>query len=84
MKILWVKAGVLIPTDTPSSGHGCKRRAQGLVGQFARLDLIHVTPHPMLTRLNGPYERVTDLLIMLGRVPVLRRVATSDVAANQA
>jgi hypothetical protein len=47
-------------------------------------DLIQIAPAPILTRFLRPDDRVTGGAKVLRRMFILRRVATSDVAANHA
>jgi hypothetical protein len=47
-------------------------------------DLVHITPHPVLSRLDGLDDGVMGRMKMLRCMLVLRRIATSDVAANPA
>jgi len=49
-----------------------------------KFDLIHVTPAPILSRLDGPDDGVAYRVKMLCRMFVLRRIAAPDVAANHA
>jgi len=48
------------------------------------LDLIDITPTPILTRLKRLYDGVLAVVKVLGGVFILRRVAAANVAALQA
>jgi hypothetical protein len=52
--------------------------------KFAGLDLVHVTPHPAFSRLDGTNQRMLRFVEMLGRVLVLGRVATTNLPTNEA
>ena len=54
------------------------------VAELLHEDTICITPHPILTRLERPNNRMSGSMVMPGGVPVLRRVAASDMAAAQA
>ena len=62
------------------------RRSAGkpLRFQFARLHLIDVAPDPALGGLDRADERVSNVFEVFRRMLVFRRIATSDVAADQA
>jgi hypothetical protein len=47
-------------------------------------DLVHVAPPPVFAWLERPDHRVARLMEVLGRVLVLRTIATSHVPARQA
>lgn len=47
-------------------------------------DLVHITPAPVFAGLDGADDGVVGGVIVLGCVPVLGGVATSDMAASQA
>src|ERR1051326_8998449 len=46
--------------------------------------VVHVAPHPVLTRLDGAHQRVLGGMEMLARVLVLRRIATADMSTDKA
>ena len=46
--------------------------------------LIHVTPRPVLAPLAGTHHRVLASMKVLGRVLILRTIATTHVPASQA
>src|SRR5688500_14125975 len=48
------------------------------------VDLIHVAPHPVLSRLERLHDRVSLSVEMLRGMRVWRRVATADVTAAHA
>ena len=48
------------------------------------LNLIHVTPAPILSRLERSHNRMMGPVEMLGRVLVLRGIAAAHVTARQA
>jgi hypothetical protein len=52
--------------------------------QFARIDLVHVAPHPRLARLNRAHQRMMHSVEVFGRMFVLGRVAAADMTALQA
>jgi hypothetical protein len=52
--------------------------------QLSRRELIHVTPDPRFSRLNGTHQRMFAAMKVLGGVLVLRRIATAHVPALQA
>jgi hypothetical protein len=52
--------------------------------KFARLDLVHVTPDPAFSRLDGADQGMLRFVEMLGGVLVLGRVATANVPASEA
>lgn len=49
-----------------------------------QLYFIHVAPTPVLARLDGTHDGVFDVVKVLGRVLILGRVTTADVAALHA
>jgi hypothetical protein len=49
--------------------------------QLAGINLVHVTPHPVLTWFDRPNQRVCDLAKMSPRVLILRLIAASHMAA---
>jgi hypothetical protein len=51
-------------------------------GNFTRFDFVDVTPDPRLSRLNGAHKRMLGFMKVLGRMLILGRVATADIAAN--
>ena len=61
---------------------GLRREASGF--QLARLQLIHVAPHPALSGLDRADQRMSDVVEVFGGVLVLRRIAAAYVAADQA
>jgi hypothetical protein len=52
--------------------------------KLARLDLVHVTPDPAFSRLDGANQRMLRFVEMLGRMLILGRVATANVPAGEA
>jgi hypothetical protein len=59
-------------------------RTGGLSLEFSGHGFVHVAPHPGLARLNRAHQRMLDGTKMLGRVLVLRGIATSDMPTNHA
>jgi hypothetical protein len=62
------------------------RAFQGLCAlpkELGQEDFIHVTPAPIFTRFKRLYYGVFGLVEVLGSVLILRRIAATDVAANQ-
>jgi hypothetical protein len=49
-----------------------------------QLDLIDITPAPILTRLERLHDGVFGVVEMLRRVLILRRIAAANMAAFQA
>ncbi len=49
-----------------------------------QLDLIDITPAPILARLERFHDGVFGVMEMLGRVLILRRIAAANMAAFQA
>ena len=47
-------------------------------------DIIDVAPGPILARLEGPHQRVTDEARVRRGVPIRGRIAATDVAAREA
>jgi hypothetical protein len=45
------------------------------------LDLVDITPHPVLSRFNGANDGVVRGMEVTGRVFVFGRIAAADVAA---
>jgi hypothetical protein len=45
--------------------------------------LVHITPAPFLTRLNGLHDGMLGLAKVLGGMPVLGRVAATNMTADQ-
>lgn len=52
--------------------------------QLAWFYLVHIAPHPSLSRLDRAHERMLGSMIVLSCVPVRRGVAASNMAAFQA
>jgi hypothetical protein len=52
--------------------------------QLPGFDLVHVAPHPGLARLDGANQGMLRVMKMLRRMLVFGRIATCDVAADQA
>jgi hypothetical protein len=52
--------------------------------KFAGLDLVHVTPDPAFSRLDGANQGMLRFVKMLSGVLVLGRVATTNVSASEA
>jgi hypothetical protein len=50
---------------------------------LARHDLVAVTPDPALAGLDRTHQRMTGGKKMLARMPVGRRIATTDMSARQ-
>jgi hypothetical protein len=46
--------------------------------------LVHITPSPILPRLHRFDDRVAGIVVMPGRVLILRRITAPDVAAGHA
>ncbi len=74
-------AGLAHYADEPN---GC--RAAGFEAGCSRLDLhlIHVAVAPVFVGFEGPYDRVSRVVEVLGRVLILRFIAATYVPANQA
>jgi hypothetical protein len=47
------------------------------------LDLVDITPDPGLSALNRAHDRMFRFVKVLGRMLILRRVATADLATNK-
>jgi hypothetical protein len=52
--------------------------------KFAWHELVHVTPDPFFSRLNGTDQRMVSFVKMLGCMLVFGRVATAHLPANKA
>jgi hypothetical protein len=51
--------------------------------KLAGLDLVHVTPDPAFSRLDGADQRMLRFMEVLGGMLVLRRVAAANMAAYE-
>jgi hypothetical protein len=51
--------------------------------KLAGLDLVHVAPRPGFPGFDGTDQRVLRFVEMLGGMLVFRRIATSNIAANE-
>src|SRR5262249_16592864 len=60
-----------------------KSSGSGSLGQFAH-DFVHITPRPVLARLNRADHRMPGVMKMLGGMFVLGRIAATHVAALRA
>src|SRR5215210_6419748 len=72
----------LVFADWRTSGHGAQRIGVGCSGLDQHV--IHVAVAPVFSGLEGPDNRVSRVVEVLGRVLVLRFIATTYVPANQA
>jgi hypothetical protein len=71
---------------------GTAKWSQPVLGRIAvemaqlkvQLNLIDIAPAPAFSRLKRPHDRMFDCVEMLRCMPVLRRIAATDVAALQA
>jgi len=52
--------------------------------EFARFDLVDITPDPRFARFNRANQRMLHFLEVFGRMLVFRRVTTTYVPARQA
>jgi hypothetical protein len=50
---------------------------------LSRHNLVHITPDPAFTGLDGAHQRVLRGMKVFGRVLILRRIAAADVTARQ-
>jgi hypothetical protein len=55
-----------------------------LGGEFTGFDLVDVTPDPGLAGLDRAHHGMLGVVEMLGRVFILRRVATGGISADEA
>ena len=62
----------------PSSPRAQLRR------KFSNFELVNVAPDPTFSRLDRPYQGMTDPLEVFSGVLILRRITASHVPANQA
>ena len=68
---------------TPACTYTTLENFRGLSGgNFAGFDFVYVTPDPGLSGLDGAHKRMLGFVKMLGRVLILGRIATADVATN--
>jgi hypothetical protein len=52
--------------------------------EFAGKNLVHITPHPGLTGLDGANQGMLGFVKVFGGVFILRGIAATNVAANEA
>jgi hypothetical protein len=72
----------LLGSGSPSSPNDLGEKHSS--HKFAGLDLVHITPNPAFSRLNGANQRMLRFVEMLGRMLVLGRVAAANVSASEA
>jgi len=66
---------------TQSLARSSRRKARGII--LVEHDFVDVTPAPILARLEGSDDRVLRRVKMLRSVAIFRRIAATDVSADQ-